>query len=74
MQLSLFMRVRNFAKIDSALSRRSVRMKQLGSNRTDFHEILCLSIFRKSVDDPKVSLKLNNNNGTVLSVKRNILL
>ena len=30
--------------------RPSVRMEQLGSNWTDFHEILYLRIFRKSVD------------------------
>jgi hypothetical protein len=43
----------------------SVRMKQLGSHRTDFHEIWCLSIFRKSVEKVQVSLKSDNNNGTL---------
>jgi hypothetical protein len=58
----------------SASSCRSVRMEQLGLQRTEFNGILCLCIFRKSVEDPKVSLKLHNNDGTVLSVKRNIQL
>jgi hypothetical protein len=37
--------------------RPSVRMEQLGSHWRDFHEILYLMIFRKSVDEIKVSLK-----------------
>jgi hypothetical protein len=32
----------------------SVRMEHLGSNWTDFHEILCFNIFRKFVDKIKV--------------------
>jgi hypothetical protein len=32
-------------------------MKQLGSHWTDFHEILYLSIFRKSIEKSQVSLK-----------------
>jgi hypothetical protein len=40
----------------------SVSMEQLGSHRTDFNEILCLSIFRKAVEKIEVSLKSNLNN------------
>ena len=39
-----------------------VRMEQLGSHWTDFHEILFLSIFRKSVEKNQVSLKSDPNN------------
>ena len=38
-------------------------MEQLGSHWTDFHEIWHLSIFRKSVEKIKVSLKSHMNNG-----------
>ena len=41
----------------------SLRMEQLDSHWTDFHEILYLSIFRKSVGEIHVSLKYDNNNG-----------
>ena len=41
----------------------SVRMEQLSSQRTDFHEIWYLRIFRKSVQKIQVSLKSNKNNG-----------
>jgi hypothetical protein len=41
----------------------SVRKEQLGSYWTDFHEILHLSIFRKSIKKNQVSLKSDNNNG-----------
>jgi hypothetical protein len=41
----------------------SVRMKQLGSHWTDFHEIWCFSIFRKSVEKVQVALKSDNYNG-----------
>jgi len=37
-------------------------MEQLGSHWTDFHEIDILSVFRKSVEKIKVSLKLDKNN------------
>ena len=40
-----------------------VRMEQLGSHWTDFHEIWYMSIFRKSVERIQVSLKSNNNYG-----------
>ena len=36
----------------------SVRMEYLSSHWTDFHEILYLSIFGKSVEKIKVSLKI----------------
>ena len=35
----------------------TVRMKQLGSDRLDFHEIPYMSIFKKSVNKIRVSLK-----------------
>jgi hypothetical protein len=38
--------------------RPSVRMEQLGSHRTDFHEIWCMNIFRKSVEKIQVTLTL----------------
>jgi hypothetical protein len=38
-------------------------MEQLGCHWTDLHEILCLSIFRKSVEKTQVSLKSDKNNG-----------
>jgi hypothetical protein len=41
----------------------AVRMEQLGSLWTDFREILCLSIFRKSVEKIQVSLKTDKKNG-----------
>ena len=40
----------------------SVRMEQLGSSWTYFHEILYLSIFGKYVEKIQVSLKLDKNN------------
>jgi hypothetical protein len=39
----------------------SVRIEQLGSHWTEFHEIWYLSIFRKSVEKIQVSLKSNKN-------------
>jgi hypothetical protein len=47
------MRVCKIAKSDYELfpARLSVRIEQLGSNWMDFHEILYLSIFRKSVEE-----------------------
>ena len=38
-------------------------MEQLGFHWKNFHEILYLSIFRKSVENFKVSLKSEKNNG-----------
>ena len=43
--------------------RLSVRMKQLGSRWTDFHEIVHLRIFRKSAEKIQISLKFYENNG-----------
>jgi len=40
----------------------SVRMEQIGSHRTDFHEIWYLSNFRKSVQTIQISFKSNKNN------------
>jgi hypothetical protein len=40
----------------------SVRMEQLGCHWTDFREICCLCIFRKSVEKVQVSLKSDKNN------------
>jgi hypothetical protein len=41
----------------------SVRMEQLSSRWTDFHEIRDLSIFRKSAEGIQGSLKSDKNNG-----------
>jgi len=38
-------------------------MEQLGSHWADFHEILHVSIFRKSVEEIQHSLKSDKNNG-----------
>ena len=50
-------------------------MEQLGFYWTDFNEILCLTIFRKSVENLEVSLKSNKNkNGnTFLIISRSLL-
>jgi hypothetical protein len=65
--LCSFRRVRKIAKSDYNLRYvcLSVRMEQLGSHWTDFHEILVLhlSIFRKSVETIEVSLKSDQNKG-----------
>jgi hypothetical protein len=39
----------------------SVRMEQLGSHWTDFHEIRYLSIFLKFIEKIQVSLKYDKN-------------
>jgi hypothetical protein len=41
----------------------SVRTEQHGSHRMNFHEILYLTIFRKSVGNNQASLKSDKNNG-----------
>ena len=41
----------------------SVRMEQLGSHWTDFHEIWYLGIFRKSVHKIQIQMKSDKNNG-----------
>jgi len=38
-------------------------MEQLGSHQTDFHEILYLGIFKKSVEKIQASLKSDKNKG-----------
>jgi len=43
----------------------STLVEQLGSHWMDFHEILFLSIFLKSVKKIKVLLKSDKNNGTL---------
>jgi hypothetical protein len=43
----------------------SVRTEQLGSYRTDFYKIRYLWIFRNSFQKIQVSLKSDNNNGTL---------
>jgi hypothetical protein len=40
-----------------------IRMAQLGSQFTDFYEILYLGIFRKSVEKIQDLLKSDKNNG-----------
>ena len=58
-----------------------VRMEQLGSRWTDFHEIGYLSNFRKSIDKIQFFLKSDKNNGylsedqcTFLIVLRSVIL
>jgi hypothetical protein len=43
-------------------------MEQLDPHRTDFHEIRCLSINRKSFEKIRVPLNRDKNNGTLLDV------
>jgi hypothetical protein len=43
--------------------RLSVRMEQLRSHWTDFHEIWCFTIFRKSINKIQVSVKSEKNGG-----------
>jgi hypothetical protein len=45
----------------------SVRMEQLGSHRTAFNRILCLSIFRKSVETGQVLIKSDETSGCFTS-------
>jgi hypothetical protein len=64
-----FMRVRKIAKSDFWLrhvcpyARPPISMEQLGSHWTDFHEILYLIFFQKSIKEIQVSFKSENNNG-----------
>jgi hypothetical protein len=61
--LPVFWRVRKIAKFAFVMSAHmSVRMGQLGSQWTDFHENLYLCIFRKLVEKIQVSLKSDKNN------------
>jgi len=59
-----FRRFRKISKSDYNLRHicPSVRTEQLSFHWTNFHEILNLSIFRKSVKNIQVSLKYNKNN------------
>ena len=78
--------VRKISKSDYSLRdvspsvRPSVRMEQLGSLWTDFHEISYLRVFRKSVEKIQVSLKSDKNNEyftwwpTSLIIPRSMLL
>jgi hypothetical protein len=54
---------RKIAKADYKIRQAcpSVRMEQPGSQWTDFHEVLCLSIFWKSIEKIKVLLKQDKN-------------
>jgi hypothetical protein len=76
-------RVRKIVKSDYKLRhvRQSVRMQQLSSHWTDFHEILYLSIIRQSVEKFQVSLNLTRITGalhedqyTFFIISRSILL
>ena len=40
----------------------SVRMEQLGSQRTDFHEIFTWDVFRKYIGKIRISLESDKNN------------
>jgi hypothetical protein len=67
----IFRNVRKIAKTDYQLRHvcvcvcLSVRMEQLGSYWTDFHEIWYLNNFRKTVDKIQVSLNLTIITGTL---------
>ena len=62
------MHIRKLGEIDYQLRsvclpvRPSVRIEQLGSHWTDFHEIWYLNIFRKSVEKIQLSLNSDKNN------------
>jgi hypothetical protein len=62
--LVAFEKLRKATLPSSCLSvRPPVRMEQLGSHCSDFHEIWYLNIFRKPVYKIQVSLKSDKNNG-----------
>jgi hypothetical protein len=63
--VSICTRFRKIAQNDYQLRHvcLSVRMEQLVSHWTDFHEIWYLSNFRKSVEKIRVLLKSDKNNG-----------
>jgi hypothetical protein len=56
-------RLHNCEKPLLASSCLSVRMKQLSSHWTDFHEIMFVNFLRKSVEMVQVSLKYDKNKG-----------
>jgi len=64
--LGAFAKLRK-ATVSSVMSCLSVRMEQLGSHSTDFHEIVFPSFF-KSVEKIQVSLKSDRNNGHFIYV------
>ena len=49
--------------------RPSVRMEQLGSHWTNFHDVLYEYFFKSCREKIEVSLKSDNNNGTVLDIQ-----
>jgi len=51
-----------------------VRMEQIGSQRTDFHEIWYWSVFRKSVEKIQVSLNLTITTATLHEDQRKFLI
>jgi hypothetical protein len=61
--LGTFVKSRKATIIFVLYVRLSVRMEQLGSQRTDFYEIWHLSICRKSIQTAQVSLISDKNNG-----------
>jgi hypothetical protein len=62
-QGSFLVLLKNCKKRLSASSCLSVRMEQLGSRWSDFHEIWDLSIFRKAVEKTEFSVPSHKNNG-----------
>ena len=64
-ETSLFRRVCKIAKSDYWFRyvRPSARMQQFGSHWTDFHEIWCFVILRKSVEKIQIQLKPENKYG-----------
>jgi hypothetical protein len=60
---NLWTRSQNFENGLLPSSCLSVRMEQLGSHWTDFHEISYVIIFRKCLKTFRVSLKSDKNNG-----------
>ena len=63
--LGAFSKLRKGLLVFSCLSvRLFFRMEQAGPHWTDFHEILCLSVCRKSVYKSQSSLQSASNNGT----------
>jgi len=65
----IFMILGSFPKLHKAIIsfvvsvRPSVHMKHFSSHWTDFHKILYLGIFRKSVQQIQFSLQSDKNNG-----------
>jgi len=53
----------NYEKWLLASSYLSIRMEKIGSNWTDFYDILYMNVFWKSAENIKVSLKPDKNTG-----------